>query len=293
MSPAFLYRVETAPRATETALNDWELASRLSFFLWSSIPDEELRRAAAAGELSDPTKLAAQVRRMTADAKARRIATEFFGQWLGFYHFDQYRGVDTGRFPDFTDDVKTSMHEEAIATFEYIVRAGTAGEGDPARRLRVPEPDAREVLRHRREAGAWRQVRARGRRGRVRPRRRPAARVGPDDDVGAAQDESCEARRLDSAAHPLDPDASAAPPTPARCRPTTRASRGRRCASAWRSTSATRGARRATCASIRWAFRSKASMPWAARARRMPTASRSTSPASSGTRRRSSARAGS
>ena len=58
MSPAFLYRVEAAPRATETALNDWEMASRMSFFLWSSIPDDELRRAAAAGELRDPEKLA-------------------------------------------------------------------------------------------------------------------------------------------------------------------------------------------------------------------------------------------
>ena len=58
MSPAFLYRVETAPRGTETTLNDWEMASRMSFFLWSSIPDDELRRAAAAGELSDAATLA-------------------------------------------------------------------------------------------------------------------------------------------------------------------------------------------------------------------------------------------
>jgi hypothetical protein len=122
MSPAFLYRVETAPRGTERTLNDWELASRLSFFLWSSIPDDELRRAAAAKELSDPKKLAAQVARMTADPKARRLSTEFFGQWLGFYHFDEYRGVDTGRFPEFTDEVKRSMYDEAVSTFEYLVR---------------------------------------------------------------------------------------------------------------------------------------------------------------------------
>ena len=61
---------------------------------------------------------------MTADPKARRLATEFFGQWLGFYHFDQYRGVDTGRFPEFTDEVKASMYDEAVSTFEYIVRQG-------------------------------------------------------------------------------------------------------------------------------------------------------------------------
>jgi hypothetical protein len=59
---------------------------------------------------------------MTADPKARRLATELFGQWLGFYHFDEYRGVDTGRFPEFTDEVKSSMYDEAISTFEYIVR---------------------------------------------------------------------------------------------------------------------------------------------------------------------------
>lgn len=122
VSPAFLYRLETVASGPERALTGWELASRISFFLWSSIPDQELRRAAAAGELDDPAMLAKQVRRMTADPKARRLATEFFGQWLGFYHFDEYRGVDTGRFPEFTDDVKSAMYDEAISTFEYIVR---------------------------------------------------------------------------------------------------------------------------------------------------------------------------
>ena len=122
VSPAFLYRVETAARGPEKALTGWEMASRMSFFLWSSIPDDELRRAAAAGELSNPAQIARQVKRMTADPKARRVATEFFGQWLGFYHFDQYRGVDTGRFPEFTDEVRSSMYDEAVSTFEYIVR---------------------------------------------------------------------------------------------------------------------------------------------------------------------------
>ena len=124
MSPAFLYRLEASPALTERRLDDWEIASRLSFFLWSSIPDEELRRAAAAGDLRQRAGLQAQVRRMTADPKARRLATEFFGQWLGFYHFDEYRGVDTGRFPEFTDAVRASMYDEAISTFEYIVREG-------------------------------------------------------------------------------------------------------------------------------------------------------------------------
>jgi len=124
VSPAFLYRLETVARGAEKPLNGWEMASRMSFFLWSSIPDDELRRAAAAGELSHPAMLARQVKRMTADPKARRVATEFFGQWLGFYRFDEYRGVDTGRFPEFTPDVKAAMYDEAVSTFEYIVRQG-------------------------------------------------------------------------------------------------------------------------------------------------------------------------
>lgn len=122
VSPAFLYRIETVASNTDKSLTGWELASRLSFFLWSSIPDDELRRAAAAGELARPSALARQVKRMVADPKARRLSTEFFGQWLGFYRFDQYRGVDTARFPEFTDTVKAAMYEEAVSTFEYIVR---------------------------------------------------------------------------------------------------------------------------------------------------------------------------
>ncbi len=122
VSPAFLYRVESVAQRSERPLNGWEMASRLSFFLWSSIPDDELSRAAAAGELSKPALLARQVKRMTADPKARRLATEFFGQWLGFYHFDQFRGVDTGRFPEFTEEVQAAMYDEAVSTFEYLVR---------------------------------------------------------------------------------------------------------------------------------------------------------------------------
>src|SRR5205823_8597350 len=121
----FLYRVEQPSEAVALKpLNDWEMASRLSFFLWASIPDDELRRAATAGELSTPQGIQRQVKRMTADPKARRLATEFFGQWLGLYHFDDYRGVDTGRFPEFREDVKSAMYDEAVSTFEYIVRQG-------------------------------------------------------------------------------------------------------------------------------------------------------------------------
>jgi hypothetical protein len=125
VSPSFLYRTEqVANDSPVRPLSGWELASRLSYFLWSSTPDDELRRAAAAGELSNPEQLRSQAKRMLADPKARRMATEFFGQWLGFYRFDEHRGVDASRFPEFTEEVKSAMYDEAISFFEYILRSG-------------------------------------------------------------------------------------------------------------------------------------------------------------------------
>ncbi|HEV8544226.1 MAG TPA: DUF1592 domain-containing protein, partial [Verrucomicrobiae bacterium] len=137
VAPAFLYRME-APRLSVTrsghevanavgsrgwmALSNWELANRLSYFLWSSIPDAELSRAAERGELEKTEELSRQAKRMLRDPKARRFATEFFGQWFGFYRFDGYRGVDTARFKEFTENLKSSMYDEAVSFFEYIVR---------------------------------------------------------------------------------------------------------------------------------------------------------------------------
>ena len=124
VAPAFLYRVESPPdRAGIVPLSDWALASRLSYFLWSSPPDAELRAAAAAGLLRDEKQLALQARRMVRAPKARRFATEFFGQWFGFYRFDGYRGVDAERFTEYTDALKTAMYDEAVSFFEHIVRA--------------------------------------------------------------------------------------------------------------------------------------------------------------------------
>lgn len=122
VSPSFLYKLEPARMTGVRPLTGWEMANRLSFFLWSSVPDAELRRAASAGELTKTEKIEAQVKRMLADPKARRLSAEFFGQWLGFYRFDQHTGVDTKRFPEFTEEVKDSMYEEALAFFEHIVR---------------------------------------------------------------------------------------------------------------------------------------------------------------------------
>jgi len=122
VAPAFLFKLEPASVAGARPLSGWEMANRLSYFLWASMPDDDLRRAAAAGELASPQHLERQVKRMLADPKARRLSTEFFGQWLGFYRFDQHRGVDTGRFPEFTDELKSAMYDEAVSFFEHIVR---------------------------------------------------------------------------------------------------------------------------------------------------------------------------
>ena len=127
-SPSFLYRAEHdtngASETTDKAvpLSQWELASRLSFFLWSSVSDDELRRAADAGALETSDQLAAQARRMMLNPKSRRFSTEFFGQWFGFYRFHQFRGIDSERFPEFSESLRKSMYDEAIEFFDFIVR---------------------------------------------------------------------------------------------------------------------------------------------------------------------------
>lgn len=103
-------------------ISDRELASRLSFFLWSSIPDAGLMDAAETGNLKTPEELESQVRRMLADAKSRRLAVEFFGQWLGFYRFQHFAGIDEQRFPEFDQQLKESLHAEAVGFFEHWIR---------------------------------------------------------------------------------------------------------------------------------------------------------------------------
>lgn len=128
VSPKFLYRSERATQkegATSNVavpLTQSELASRLGFLIWSSVPDDELRRAAAAGELSTPPQLSGQVRRMLQDRKSRRFATEFFGQWFGFYRFHQFQGIDEKQFPEFSKSLQQSMYDEAVEFFDFIVR---------------------------------------------------------------------------------------------------------------------------------------------------------------------------
>jgi len=113
----FLYRIEKAPESGSSGpVSDWELATRLSYFLWSSEPDEELKATAAKGILRRPAVLRAQARRMLADARVRRLATEFASQWLHIHEFDT-QGDKSGKyFPGF-EDLRSDMYEESIRFF--------------------------------------------------------------------------------------------------------------------------------------------------------------------------------
>ncbi len=118
MSPHFCYRFDLAqPGPGVRPLSGYELASRLSYFLWSSMPDAELLAHAAAGDLQKPAVLTAQVRRMLRDPRVRGLATEFGGNWLDFRRFEEHNSVDRGRFPGFTNELRQAMFEEPIRYF--------------------------------------------------------------------------------------------------------------------------------------------------------------------------------
>lgn len=118
MSPNFLYRVDLVPGSKPIQpLDDFALASRLSYFLWSSVPDRELLDAAARGDLRKPKTLVAQARRMMKNEKARALATEFLGNWLDFRRFEEHNSVDRERFPQFDNDLRAAMFEEPARFF--------------------------------------------------------------------------------------------------------------------------------------------------------------------------------
>ncbi len=122
VTSAFLYRGEHAqPGTAATPVSDFELANRLSYFLWSSLPDQELRDVAAAGILHQPEVLRAQTLRMMADAKTRRMAIEFGCQWLHIRDFDQLDEKSEQHYPEFKE-LRSAMYEEAIRFFEDMFR---------------------------------------------------------------------------------------------------------------------------------------------------------------------------
>jgi hypothetical protein len=124
-SPQFIYRIEEQPATIKPGqayrITDVDLASRLSFFLWSTGPDDQLLKVAAAGRLKDPVVLEQQVRRMLKDPKAEALSLNFAGQWLNL------RGIAADSplpliYPDFDDPLRQAMRKEVEMLFDSIVR---------------------------------------------------------------------------------------------------------------------------------------------------------------------------
>ncbi|MFK8112268.1 MAG: DUF1592 domain-containing protein, partial [Rubripirellula sp.] len=134
MSPHFCYRIDLpgnadrdpASEPSVQPLGDYAIASRLSYFLWSSMPDDELLELAKQGRLHDHDVMVQQMRRMLGDDRVSGFLTEFAGNWLDFRRFTQHNGVDRDRFPTFTDDLRQAMAEEPIRFFrDLIARDGS------------------------------------------------------------------------------------------------------------------------------------------------------------------------
>ncbi|MBU6173153.1 MAG: DUF1592 domain-containing protein, partial [Planctomycetes bacterium] len=122
ISPAHLYRWDLQSRTDQPErLDDFALASRLSYFLWSSCPDNELLTLAAQGRLKTPEILVSQMHRLLRDKRVGGMAREFVGNWLDFRRFESHAGVDRGEFPSFDDQLRQSMFLEPIEFFQFLL----------------------------------------------------------------------------------------------------------------------------------------------------------------------------
>jgi mono/diheme cytochrome c family protein len=125
IKPDFLFRVESDPRKVAASgvyrISDLELASRLSFFLWSSVPDDELLDAAVRGKLSQPGELEKQVRRMLADRRSSNLATNFAGQWLRLRNVEAVT-PNNALFRDFDDNLREAFRQETELFFDSVLR---------------------------------------------------------------------------------------------------------------------------------------------------------------------------
>jgi mono/diheme cytochrome c family protein len=173
-SPSFLYRSEADPETVKAGgshqVSDVELASRLSFFLWSSIPDNQLLNLAAAGRLREPGMLATQVKRMLADERSDSMIENFVGQWLQVRNLESRVTPDILLFPDFDDNVRKAFRTESEMFFGSIVRENQSAlrlldadytfvderlakhygipnvYGTRFRRVQIPDPNRRGLL---------------------------------------------------------------------------------------------------------------------------------------------------
>ena len=123
VNPQFLFRVERDPdgAARPYRIGGLELATRLSFFLWSSIPDDELLETAIAGRLSDPAELERQARRMLADPRSGNLARNFAGQWLMLRNLDAV-SPNPRLYPDFDDNLRQAFRQETELFFDSVLR---------------------------------------------------------------------------------------------------------------------------------------------------------------------------
>ena len=125
VSPDFIFRMEldpaNSPAGSVRTVSDVELASRLSFFLWSSIPDDELLAVAERGELSKPAVLESQVRRMLADQRSQSLVKNFAGQWLFLRNVPAVQ-PDPAAFPDFDENLRQAMEKETTLWLESTLR---------------------------------------------------------------------------------------------------------------------------------------------------------------------------
>ena len=127
-SPHFMYLIELDPDLTSTAphpLNSYELAARLSYFLWSSTPDDELRAVATAGTLQDDAQLSQQLQRMLVDAKSSAMSSVFTAQWLQLAKLATH-DIKPDIFPDVSPDIKTAMSAETQLFFQDLLQNGGA-----------------------------------------------------------------------------------------------------------------------------------------------------------------------
>ncbi|MGC6459326.1 MAG: DUF1592 domain-containing protein [Akkermansiaceae bacterium] len=123
VNPKFLFRVQHDELGKESwPLNDFELATRLSYFLWSSMPDRRLFQLADSGKLRNPGVLETEIKRMLRDDKAKAFSRHFAGQWLGFDDLIDRVEPDQKRYPQFTSNLRASMWRESVAFFDHLIR---------------------------------------------------------------------------------------------------------------------------------------------------------------------------
>ena len=203
VDPEFLFRIERDPVDAAPGLpyllGDLDLASRLSFFLWSSIPDDELLEAAADGRLSDPAGLERQTRRLLADARSRALVDNFASQWLRLRNLESQER-ESAEYPEFDENLRAAFRRETELFVESTIREDRSPPRAAERELHVRQRTAGASLRHPR--GLRRPLPA----GDARPRssaRRPArSRRPPDGDLLSQPDVAGGAREVAARDHP-------------------------------------------------------------------------------------------